>query len=297
MSRFTYPAPTITASLSFQALLDQRISEFVAQWEAFRVQYPEKDLRAYTVAHLKNDPAVIGLRAGAEGDLFFIGHLNDVTRATLLVDFAAGADLDQHGLETKTPAHPGGVTRHEGEADGPYRARIIEARQGQSAAGPDQWWLTHARAADPRVRSIGVRYLGMGDVRIYLLSWDNGGIPDQDMLDRVSARLNRDDVRPRTAWPAVSSAVIDEVDVVADVWLLPEAAESRLDAIRAAAIATHNARQALDVDLTHHMLKRLLDAPDVYDIRIISPASDLLADPERAWAIRSIDLRLAGRAR
>ncbi|WP_322997515.1 baseplate J/gp47 family protein [Castellaniella sp.] len=295
MSAFSYPVPSITVSYDYETLLGQRIAAFVQQWDGFRVLDP--DLPMYNVQMLETDPVVIGLEAAAYGDLYFTALANDIARATILVDYATGADLDLHGLETKTPAHPNGVIRHDGEADAPYRARIIEARQGQSAAGPDQWWLTHARSADPRVRSIGLRYLGMGDVRIYVLSHDNGGIPDQEMLDRVTARLNRDDVRPRTAWPTVSSAVIAEVDVVADVWLLPEAAESRLDAIKATALASHTARRALDIDLTHHALKRLLDAPDVYKIEIISPAADLLADPERAWSIRSIDLRLAGRAR
>ncbi len=131
----------------------------------------------------------------------------------------------------------------------------------------------------------------------YLLARDNGGVPDQAMLDAVSARLTRPDVRPRNVWPRVHSAIIDEIDVIADIWLLPDAAESRLAELAANAKATHNAEQALDRDLTHHYLRRLLDTADVYKIAIAAPTADLIADPSRAYAIRSITPRLAGRMR
>lgn len=294
---FSYPAPVIRAENSFETLLDQRMATYVEEWAAFRTAHPERNLPPYTVDMLNTDMASVALRVAARGDMFFIARSNDVARATVLVDYAKGNDADLHGLATKTPAHPDGVARHPGELDADYAARIIEARAGSSAAGPDEWWLTHARAADARVRSIGLDYRGQGQLDIYLLAQDNGGVPDQAMLDAVSERLTRPDVRPRNVWPRVHSAIIDEVDVIADVWLFPDAAESRLQELAADAKATHNAEQALDRDLTHHYLRRLLDAADVYKIVIVAPTADLVADPSRAYAIRSIAPRLAGRAR
>ena len=294
---FSYPPPVITAELSYDALRDQRISQFVAQWQDFQARYPDKRLPNYDVDMLRANPAVIALEAAAYGDFYFVDHANNLARVALLVDFAKKADLDLHGLATKVPGHPDGVLRHTGESDEDYAARIIEARAGSSAAGPDDWWLSHARAADPRVRALGLFYAGQGRLLIYVLSRENGGVPDQAMLDAVSARLARPNVRPRNVLPEVHSAVIDEIDVVADFWLLPDAAESRLAEIAATAKARHNAEQALDVDLTHHYLKRLMDAPDVYKIEIVSPSADRTADPSRAYSIRSITPQLAGRAR
>lgn len=294
---FSYPPPTIHIVPEFAALRAQRIAAFVAEWNRFRAENPELPLREYDVASLETVPAVVALRTAAYGDLWFLSLGNDLARAAVLVDYAVGEDLDLHGLDTRTPAHPDGVTRHPGESDADYRARIIEARRGVSAAGPDDWWLTHARAADPRVMSIGVDYRGMGDLRLYLLSRDNGGVPDAAMLEAVTERLNRPDVRPRTAFPTVASAVIAEIDVAADVTLLPGTDIARLDAIAAAALAAYGGTQALDADLTHHALRRLLDAPDVYGIDIVAPETDLVADPQRAYALRSVDLRFAGYAR
>lgn len=292
---WSYDPPVIVASLSYEALRGDRIDAFLTRWAAFRAVDPS--LPDYDVQMLETSPAVVALEAAADGDLYFRAMLNDVARATVLVDFAVGGDLDLHGRDTRVPAHPAGVVRFVGESDDAYAARIIEARAGSSAAGPDEWWLTNARAADARLRSIGLAYRGQGQLDVYLLSSLNGGVPDQAMLDAVSARLTRSDVRPRNVIPTVRSAIIQEVDVVADIWLTPDAPESRLAEIAASAKTRHNATQVLDVDLTHFYLERLLDAADVYDVVITAPAQNLIADPSRAYAIRSVTLNLAGRNR
>lgn len=295
---FSYPPPTIVAEHDHETLRQQRISAYLAAWNDLRETRPDLNLPEWTVHLLRNGPIAAALNVAAGGDMYFVARGNDLARATVLIDFAEKGDLDLHGLDTRVPGHPDGVLRHPGEADADYKARIIEARAGASAAGPDDFWLTHARAADPRVRSIGLAYRGGGHLDIYILSRENGGIPDAAMLAAVEARLSLSWVRPRTIVTlSVHSAVINEVDVVADIWLHPEAPESRLAALKAGAFAQHGKDQALDLDMTRHYLRRILDASDVYSIDLLAPFEDLVADPSRAYAIRSIDLRLAGRAR
>lgn len=295
---FRYPPPTVVAEHDHETLRQQRISAYLAAWNDLRAAQPDLNLPEWTVHSLRNGPIAAALNVAAGGDMYFVVRGNDLARATILVDFAEKGDLDLHGLDTRVPGHPGGVLRHPGEVDADYRARIIEARAGASAAGPDDFWLTHARAADPRVRSIGLAYAGNGHLDVYLLSKEDGGIPDVAMLTAVEARLSLGWVRPRTVVTlSVHSAVINEVDVVADIWLLPDAPESRLSALEAGAFTQHREDQALDRDMTRHYLKRILDASDVYSIDLLSPVGDLIADPSRAYAIRSFVLRLAGRAR
>ncbi len=48
--------------------------------------------------------------------------------------------------------------------------------------------------------------------------------------------------------------------------------------------------------LTHHYRRRFLDSADILT-EIVSPAADLVADPSRAYSVRSIIARLAGRAK
>lgn len=291
---WTYDPPVIVAARSYEAERDARIAAFLEQWDAFRVDHPE--LPEYDLQTLEFDPAVIALETAAYGDLHFRTYLGVVARAAILVDFAFGPDLDLHGVATRTPAHPGGLPRLSGELDAAYAARIIEARAGASAAGPDEWWLTHARAADVRVRAIGLYYLGRGRLKVTLLSTANGGIPDQAMLDAVEDRLSSLAVKPQgIVSVAVESAVIETVDVTAEVVLDWNAPSSTLDDMVAQARALHAAGQALDIDLTHYRLTQLLHRPGVYSIEISHPAADKLADAGRAYALGTINLTLAGR--
>lgn len=293
---WTYDAPIIVAKLDYEAIRGDRIEAFLDRWAAFRESDPS--LPDYDVQGLESDPAVIALEAAAYGDLHFRAQLNDTARAALLVDFATGADLDLHGVATRTPAHPSGLARLSGEPDAAYAARIIEARAGSSAAGPDEWWLTNARAADSRVRAVGLYYLGQGRMKVTLLSKVNGGIPDQPMLDAVSDKLGSTSVKPQGVVElSVESAVIETVDVVADVVLDPDAPSSTLDAMAAQARALHDAGQALDVDMTRYYLTQLLHRPGVYSISFSQPASDRLADQGHAFTLGSISLNLVGRQR
>lgn len=293
---WTYDAPVIVAKLDYESLREDRIEAFLAQWDAFRAT--NADLPAYDVETLESDPAVIGLESAAYGDLHFRGQLNDTARAAVLVDFAVGSDIDLHGLATRTPAHPAGVARLTDETDADYQARILEARAGSSAAGPDEWWLTNARTADSRVRSIGLYYLGQGRLKVTLLSSVNGGTPDQEMLDAVSDKLTSPSVKPQGVISVtVESAVIQTVNVVANVVLDPSAPSTTLAKMEAQARATHQVEQSLDVDMTRYYLERLLHVDGVYSIDVTSPASDLLADEGYAYALGTITLNLVGRNR
>jgi phage-related baseplate assembly protein len=293
---WVYGPPVIVATLDYEGLLADRIAAFLDQWDGFRAI--DATLPEYDVEHLESDPAVIGLEAAAYGDLYFRSMLNDVARATVLVDFAVGTDIDLHGLDTRTAAHPDGVTRLTGESDETYRARIIEARAGSSAAGPDEWWLTNARTADARVKSLGLTYQGKGRLTVTVLSSEDGGVPDSAMLEAVSTKLNSADVKPQGVISVtVTSAVVETVDIVATVTLLPDAPSTLLDQMKAQAIAKHAAAQALDLDLTRFYIVNLLDMDGVYGIDLAAPATDRVADGTRAFALGTIALTLAGRAR
>lgn len=195
MSSFERRDPVIVAEPSDEALLAQRIAGFIETWDAFRAARPDLDMPAYDVETLEFDPAIIALQAAAYGDLHFHGVLNDVGRATLLVAFATGADLDLHGLATRTPGFPDGVARWPGELDPAYAARTIEARAGSSAAGPDEWWLSHIRAADAGALGATLTYQGLGRLTIAVAVAEDAD-PDA-VLTAVRERLGSGWVRPQ----------------------------------------------------------------------------------------------------
>lgn len=188
-------APYILASTDFEALYEQRLNDFLTKWRALRDSRPDLDLPDYDVATLQSHPAAVALQAAAEADVFFRGLLNDVARATLLVTFATGADLDFHGVATRTPSTPNGITRNSDETDTSYRARIIASRAGSSAAGPDEWWLSHILEAHASVNGASFDYRGLGRLTISVVVAEGADV--EEVLAAVRARLALDWVRPQ----------------------------------------------------------------------------------------------------
>lgn len=201
---FSSAPPLVAPALDYELLFRQRLAAFVEVWTAFREAHPDENLPEYDVGTLESDPAVIALQSAAMGDLHFRGVLNDVARATLLASFATGADIDLHGLATVTPATPDGLPRYPGEKDDSYRARILSARAGSSAAGPDDWWLTHVRAAHADVTGATLSYQGMGRLTV-AVSVATGG-DAAAVLAAVRARLALGWVRPQGITVTVEAA-------------------------------------------------------------------------------------------
>lgn len=201
---FSASPPFIAAEIDFETLRQQRLESFAEAWEAFRAEYPSSNLPAYDTATLQSETSVIALRAAAYGDLHFRELLNDVARATLLARFSRLADLDLQGLATVTPATPEGLLRHPGESDESYLARILAARAGASAAGPDEWWLTHIRAAHPGATGATLSYHGLGRLTV-AVTIAAGADPDE-VLAAVRARLALGWVKPQGVTVTVEAA-------------------------------------------------------------------------------------------
>lgn len=192
---FEASPPYVVAEIDFEVIYAQRIAAFLVRWEQLRAARPELALPSYDAASLQSHPAAVALQHAADGDFFYRGVLNDVARATLLVGFAVGADLDLHGLATITPAFPSGMTRHADESDDSFRARILSARAGASAAGPDEWWISHIRAAHPDAVGASFIYRGLGLLTVSIRVAEGGDA--EAVLSAVTARLAEPWVRPQ----------------------------------------------------------------------------------------------------
>lgn len=184
---FSASPPFIAPEVAFETLRQQRLDSFAEAWEVFRAEYPNSLLPAYDTATLRSETSVIALQAAAHGDMHFRLMLNDVARATLLARFARLADLDLQGLATVTPASPDGLPRHPGESDESYLARILAARAGASAAGPDEWWLTHIRAAHADATDATLTYRGLGRLTVAVAIAADAD--PQEVLAAARARL------------------------------------------------------------------------------------------------------------
>ena len=127
-----------------------------------------------------------------------------------LLAYASGSYLDHIGALL-------GVTRLDGEDDEPFRERIRLAPESFSSAGPKNAYAFFAKSADAGiidVAVVGPPVTSPGYVDVYPLMTD-GALPDDDVIARVYAACNAEDIRPDTDFLTVKkpSAVSYTLDV------------------------------------------------------------------------------------
>lgn len=209
------PAPDAVQIPDFEALLAARKADIVARFAA-RVNDPVLLADLQAVLGLESEPLTIDAEAGAYRETVVRERINDAVRAVLLAT-TQGADLDnlvvRLGVERMTaPANPSAVppVPEYRESDNDLKRRYILALEAFSTAGPYGAYLFHALSAHPHVKDAGVygpeeEFVDPGHARIVVLSRTGTGVPTQQVLDAVLAKLSAKDTRPLT----------DSVDVVA----------------------------------------------------------------------------------
>ncbi len=210
----TLPRPQVIEELDFEAIVTRQKEKFQELWAAVKASNPELDLPDYNVAMLETDPVTILIEAESYQELMLRARVNDAARANLLA-FSAGSDLDHLAADH-------GVTRLVGERDAGLRERIILKDQGNSAAGPEEWYASHARSVSTDVKDAAVYRPGAGpEVAVAVLSVSNGGVPSPALLNEVLAKVSAPAVRSVNDIVTVVAATSTIVNVTADVWLLP----------------------------------------------------------------------------
>jgi phage-related baseplate assembly protein len=238
---------------------------------------------------LRSDPFNNFCRHAAYGDLLFAESLNDTFRATLL-DFANGADLVAQASDWD-------LTPFAGEPDPDLRRRLRERKKGQGGF-TDNWYKRWAFASDPRVADVGIAGDAKGGVTVSILSSDNGGVASADLLAIVNTALNHPLILADNDTITVVPAVIKVIDIEANVWLLPEAADSELDTAEEKLTDDFAAERRLGWDFTSDFAVASLRTSGVRRIVMITPASDSLVSvaPNEAVALGNIKLNFMGRS-
>jgi phage-related baseplate assembly protein len=242
------------------------------------------------IIDLEGEPANIQLQAVAFRDTLLRSAINDAVKANLLA-FAIGSDLDH--LATFYDA-----ARLEAEGDDAFRARVLLAIRGRSPAGGEFHYENAARRADPRVADVAVhRRDGGPSLIISVLSTDNGGVADEDLLDAVAAEVNLPSVRVVSDVVGVEAAVRIVTPVNADIWLLPDAPASIVGGLADILDAAMEREGGLGFDVTRSWLMAKLHVPGVQRVNLISPAGDIVVDGSTAVGLGTKTLTFAGRAR
>ncbi len=274
--------PTIIEEIDVAAIKADRVAALVEKFDAAGVPYD--------VDQLATDSAVILTEEAAGREMLLRARGNDIARARYRL-WATGADLDWL-------AEYWGLRRMDGEDDDRLNERITLAQQGGSVAGPEAYWARIAMAADIRVASVRVwRERLLPILHVSVLSTDNGGVADADLLATVRAAVMADDVRPMSPGTIVVDAAVRRLlPVRARLRLLPGTSSSLLETLAAALPAKWAAEAKGGRDLTIDWLKAALVVAGVYDATIVEPAATVVADDNETIRIGAVDLVEVGRA-
>lgn len=275
------PKPEMIETLDAEKIVEETISDFKQRSQAYGV--------IYDVDRTNYDPALIQHQIGGGREVALRARINDATASNLLA-FARGSDLDHLAAFYD-------VIRLPGELDEALRERTALAIKARSPGGSAYWYAAAARRADVRIRDVAVyREDFWPIIHISVFSSQNGGIPDQAMLDAVEAEVQSDSVRLLNDTLIVEPAVTQAVSIKAKYWLLPSASSVVSDLrLKEQLRAAWDRETGIGFDLERSWIEAKLHATGVKKIELLEPAASVIAAPGTAIAIDRIELSYEGR--
>ena len=276
------PAPKVIEELDYETILATRKAELVPRMQAAGIDY--------SVEMLETDSAIIQLQEASFREVQLRALGNDIARARYRL-FATGAALD-HLAEFY------GVFRLDGELDDRLNARITLAQQGSSVAGPELRFALLAMSASIRVADVKVwREDVLPVIHVSVLSTDNNGVADAELLALVRAAVTGEGARPMSAGTIIVEAGVKRlIYVAATVRLLTGTAEALLDTLEARLPAAWTEVADGGRDLTLDWIKAQLVVPGVYGATITSPTADEIAGAREWLRIGTVTLTPGARA-
>lgn len=290
------PAPTVVESLDFETILANNKQLLVALYP------PSQQADITQVLTLESEPLTKLLQVFAYRELLLRARVNDAAKAVML-SYATGTDLDQIGANYKVPrlkisdADITAVPPVDAvyEEDNDYRTRIQMSLDGLSVAGPASSYKFHALSADGQVLDVGVSSPAPADVVVSVISRTGSGVASNDLIAKVNAALNADNIRPLTDHVTVQSAEIVPYDVVATLYVYPGPDSSVVMTNARAALESYVAsvhRIGRDVPLSG--LYAALHQSGIQRVELSSPIADIAITDEQASYCQSITLTLGG---
>ncbi len=174
---------------------------------------------------------------------------------------------------TQTTPSTGGS---DAESDNSFRLRIPLSLERFSTAGPAGAYEYWARSADERIADVKILSPEPGEVTIVLLSADNDGVADSAMIERVTAMLSNEKIRPLDDLLSVQSAEAITYTIEAALELYKGTATSPVytEAVaRLTAKAQSLAR--LGKDIKRSALIAAAHVEGVRSVALTAPASDI----------------------
>lgn len=276
----TLPPPEVIKTFYYETILAERMTDLRQRLLAAGIDYD--------VGHLETDILKVVHLGDSMREVTLRSAINDAAMANLLA-FALGGDLEHLAFFYD-------VERLEGETDDALRDRTVLAIKARSPGGSEWWYAAAAKRADVRIRSVKpYREKFWPIIHIAVLSNENGGIPDQKMLDAVTAEVMSDRVRLLNDTLIIEPAVATGTDIEADIWLLPDAAFGLMDVLPEILRQAWKSEAAIGFDLEPSWIEARLHVSGVKRVQVRGPLEPVIASEGVALTPGSIKLNFMGR--
>jgi phage-related baseplate assembly protein len=296
------PIPDVIDQLTYEDILNEMLQEF-------RVRIPEYS------SIVESDPAYKILEIAAYRELILRQRVNNASRAVMVASAAGTdldnlAALFKVTRHTITPADLEAIPPINAvlESDDNLRNRIPLSLEGISTAGSIGGYVYHALSASGKVKDVSIdsprfsyyepidsvkaqlpdntitlqvdydAYLNNpipGDVAVTVLSLDNNGTADNDLISEVNLALNSENVRPITDTPRIRTSEIIEYSIDAELVFYPgpDRALVLQQALRNAEIYTKNHHKNGQA-ITLSGIYSALHIAGVYKVNLTNPVFD-----------------------
>lgn len=288
------PAPDIIEELNYETLYEARIARLIAL-------YPleQQDEIAKTLT-LESEPIVKILQESAYHELILRQRINEAALAVMIAH-AQNNDLDNLAAlfnverltiqEADDSVSPPLEAQYESDLD--LRNRAPEAFEGLSVAGPRGAYIFYAKSADGNVLDAEVISPAPAYVDVVILSRENGGVADDELLAIVDKELNAEDRRPVADRVTVKSAEIIDYNVKAILYLGPyPESEPILEAANNDIVEFTENKHRIGVDINRSALIAALHVEGVAKVELIEPAQDLVITKEQASRCINIEIEV-----
>jgi phage-related baseplate assembly protein len=290
------PPPDLIEPLDYETILTERQARLLERVPAER----RPEITA-TLA-LESEPLTILLQEIAYRELLLRSRINDAARQCMLAS-ARGSNLDHlaalYGVTRLmiAPGDPDAIPPipPTWETDTRLRARTQLAPEGMSTAGPVESYRFHALSAHGGVLDAGITSPVPGQVIVTILGLDGDGTPAPEILDAVTAQLNRETIRPLTDQIIIQPAEIVPFAITATLTLYPgPSAGPVLENIQSALTDTLHALRRIGYDIRRSALYSALHREGVQNVQLTEPANDLIITDTQSATCTAINLQIAG---
>ena len=181
------------------------------------------------------------------------------------------------------------------ETDALLRERIMLAPASFSVAGPNDAYKFFAKSAHPTIVDVAITSPTPGEVHIFPLI-DGGLMPSDEILEAVQAICNADKIRPLTDTVVTNQPTTIDYAIELDVTLLTTAVQASTQAAIELALSDYrNSRKnRLGLDVVRAKLASLGMLEKVYNVAVVSPATDIVAQPSEYTNCTGITVNIIG---